>query len=281
MPIITISRGSYSRGKEVAEALAGKLGYECISREILVEASQQFNVPEIQLARALHDAPSLLQSFQGLKDVHLNYFKSTFLEHMRKGNIVYHGLAGHFFLQDISHVLKVRINACMSDRVKREMTKEYCSEAEALSRIKKDDNARRKWSKHLYAVDTHDSRLYDMVLCVDSLTVSDIVETLALAVDKKQFQETGNSLEKLQKASIEASVKAMVTTVSSNAEVRVRNSSSVELFHLDGPLKSNTIVRQNLTDRMKKELDIPHITYSDPVYVAENYINTFYNIGVQ
>ena len=46
MSIITINRGSYSRGKEVAEKLALKLGYECISRDILLEASDEFNIPE-------------------------------------------------------------------------------------------------------------------------------------------------------------------------------------------------------------------------------------------
>lgn len=55
MSIVTIARGSYSRGKEVAERLAKKLGYECISREILLEASKEFNIPEIKLVRASHD----------------------------------------------------------------------------------------------------------------------------------------------------------------------------------------------------------------------------------
>jgi len=36
MSIITISRGSYSRGKEVAVKLAQALGYECLSRDILL-----------------------------------------------------------------------------------------------------------------------------------------------------------------------------------------------------------------------------------------------------
>jgi hypothetical protein len=45
MAIITISRGSYSRGKEVAEALADKLGYGCVSRDILLEASKEFHIP--------------------------------------------------------------------------------------------------------------------------------------------------------------------------------------------------------------------------------------------
>ena len=47
MSIITISRGSFSKGKEVAEKLAEKLNYECISRDILIEASEHFNIPEI------------------------------------------------------------------------------------------------------------------------------------------------------------------------------------------------------------------------------------------
>jgi len=35
MSIITISRGSYSRGKEAAEKAAKELGYQCVSRYIL------------------------------------------------------------------------------------------------------------------------------------------------------------------------------------------------------------------------------------------------------
>ncbi len=49
MAIITISRGSNSRGKEVAESLAQRLGYDCVSREILLEASAEFNIPEIMM----------------------------------------------------------------------------------------------------------------------------------------------------------------------------------------------------------------------------------------
>jgi hypothetical protein len=53
MPIITISRGSYSKGKEVAEKVAQKLGYKCISQEIILEASEAFHVPEIRMVSYL------------------------------------------------------------------------------------------------------------------------------------------------------------------------------------------------------------------------------------
>ena len=68
MAIITISRGSYSHGKEIAEKVAGILGYECVSREILIEASKYFKVPEMKLLKSIHDAPSILDSLPELDD---------------------------------------------------------------------------------------------------------------------------------------------------------------------------------------------------------------------
>lgn len=42
MSVVTISRASYSRGREIAERVARNLGFECISGEILKEASREF-----------------------------------------------------------------------------------------------------------------------------------------------------------------------------------------------------------------------------------------------
>ncbi|MGB2929768.1 MAG: cytidylate kinase-like family protein, partial [Desulfobacterales bacterium] len=111
MSIITISRGSYSRGKEAAEKVAQELGYQCISREILLEASEQFHIPEIKLVRAIHDAPSVFDRFTYGKEKYIAYLHSALLKNVQKDNVVYHGLAGHFFLQEIPHVLKVRVIA--------------------------------------------------------------------------------------------------------------------------------------------------------------------------
>ena len=73
MGVITISRGSYSKGKEIAEKLSQNLGYECISRDILLETSAHFNIPEIKLVRAIHDAPSIFERFKHGKEKYLLY----------------------------------------------------------------------------------------------------------------------------------------------------------------------------------------------------------------
>ena len=175
MSIITISRGSYSQGKEVAEKLAETLGYECISRNILLEASEEFNVSEIKLIRAIHDAPSILKRLTIAKESYISYVRSALLRHVRNDNMVYHGLAGHFFLQNIPHVLKVRIIAAFEERVKEEMNRENISTEEACKVIKKDDEERRRWGLSLYGKDTSDASLYDIVLNIRNMTVDDAV----------------------------------------------------------------------------------------------------------
>ncbi|MBU1398458.1 MAG: cytidylate kinase-like family protein, partial [Proteobacteria bacterium] len=193
MSIITISRGSYSRGKQVAEKLALKLGYECISRDILLEASDEFNIPEIKLIRALHDPASVLNRFSHGKEKYINYLYTALLQHVRKDNIVYHGLAGQYFLRDIPHVLKVRVIADMRDRVNEEMRRENISADEALFVLHKDDEERRKWALQVYGTDTWDSRLYDIVLHIGRLTVDDAVDILFDTVQKPNFKTTTES----------------------------------------------------------------------------------------
>ena len=144
MSIITISRGSYSRGKEVAEKLASRLGYECISRDILLEASDEFNIPEIKLVRALHDAPQVMERFHLGKKRFISFIRSSLLQRVKSDNIVYHGLAGHYFLGKVPGVLKVRINADINDRVKEEMVRENISSDKALYILQKDDEEQQK-----------------------------------------------------------------------------------------------------------------------------------------
>jgi hypothetical protein len=51
MSCIPIPRGSYSKGKQVAEALDHQPDFKCLSREILIEVSDQFNFSEINLIK--------------------------------------------------------------------------------------------------------------------------------------------------------------------------------------------------------------------------------------
>ena len=222
MSIITISRGSYSRGKEVAEKVAQKLGYECISRDVILEACDEFNVPEMKLVRAIHDAPSIMERFTHGKRRFLAYFQAVLLEHFQKGNVVYHGLAGHFFVKDVSHVLKVRIIAEMEDRVRLEVEREGISEAEALVILSNDDEERRKWGLHVFGEDTWDPALYDLVLHIKKLTSDDAVDLICRTVALEHFQATRESQQTLDDLTTAARVKAAVIDLKPDVEVSAK-----------------------------------------------------------
>ena len=208
MSIITISRGSYTRGKEVAEKLAQTLGYQCLSRDILLEASELYNIPEIKLVRAIHDAPSILERLTYSREPYVAYIRAALLHQVQKDNVVYHGLAGHFLLKGVPHVLKVRIIADLEDRVKEEMKRENIPAEEARRILRKDDEERRKWSKHVYGIDTWDPSLYDLVINIMRITVDGAVDIIKCALKAPCFQTTPEGQKLVDEMSLAARIEA-------------------------------------------------------------------------
>jgi cytidylate kinase len=219
MSIITISRGSYSKGKEVAEKVSARLGYECISREVLLEASREFNVPEIKLVRAIHDAPSILDRIDFKKDRYIAFIWSTLLQHFRKGNVVYYGLAGHFFVRSIPHVLKVRVIADLGMRVRSEVEREGISRKEAVHIIKRDDEERGKWSEYLYGINTADPSLYDLVIHIGNMTTEDAATVICNTVALDTFKTTPESQKALEDICVASQVKAALMDLAPDVDV--------------------------------------------------------------
>lgn len=197
MPIITISRGSYNHGKSIAEKLAAKLGYACLSRDNIVENLDEFHLPEIKLVRCLTDTFSVLDRFPHGKQRFIAAIRAALLDEFAKGNIVYHGLVGHHFVRNIRHVLKIRIIADTERRIADEMLREGIDEEKAQYILKTDDDERRKWAMFLYGIDIVSAENYNMVLRVGHLSEDEVVGIIANAVQLPAFQETEESRRQL------------------------------------------------------------------------------------
>ncbi|MFC1849586.1 AAA family ATPase [candidate division CSSED10-310 bacterium] len=208
MSVIVISKGSYNHGSEVAEKIAQKLSYNSISRDILITTSKRFNISALRLTRAYECSPSFLEKFTFGRDKYIKFIKAAILNELAKDNMIYHGFAGHFFVSDISHVLKVRINADMTERITYMMKREKVSKEEAANLVKKVDEERTKWSLELYGIDTWDSRLYDLVVNIGKVTIDHAVDLICKTVKLKTFQPTIESQKKIQKLAREALSKA-------------------------------------------------------------------------
>ena len=252
MAIITISRGSYSMGKEVAEKVSARLEYECISREVILEASKYYHIPEIKLSRAIHDAPSILNRISGGKQKYIAYILSAFADRVAKNNIVYHGLAGHLLLTDVKHVLKVRIIAGLDYRISIVAKRDNITRNEARVLLIRDDQERQKWTKRLYKTDPADSSLYDLVININKLTKDHAVDFICQAATCKELETTESSLQKVKDLALACRVKATfleqgfdVSVTSDYGNILVYTKAGDRLMHklqkivkgLDGEIK--------------------------------------------
>jgi len=208
MAIITISRGSFSKGKEVAEKVASRLGYRSVSREVILEASKDFQIPTKKLNHAIHDAPSIFERFSFEKQKYISYVAAEILNHFKNDNVVYHGLAGHFFAKNISHLLKVRIIANMEDRILSLIEKDNLSREQSIKFLENDDRERKAWSLQLYGVDTTNISLYDLAIHINRLTVDNAVDLICEAVAQPQFKATAESQQAIENLALAAKVRA-------------------------------------------------------------------------
>jgi cytidylate kinase len=229
MPIIIVSRGCYHRGSEVAKRVARELGYECISREVLLEASKLFDTPELKLIHAIEDAPSLLERLGHDRTKYIAFIRTALLRYVQRDNVVYHGLAGHFFLQGIPAILKVRVFADLEERIKDEMEREGVGAEKARKTVLRDDEERRKWALSLYGMDTGDPALYDLLLHIGSLTVDNATRIIVETARLPSFQMIAGSKRLLNERVLAAQVEALlleefprVKASAKNGEVFVR-----------------------------------------------------------
>jgi cytidylate kinase len=244
MTIITISRGSFSHGKEIAERVAQELNYKCISREVLLAASEEFNIPEIALMRAIKNAPSFLQRFTHGKEKYISYIRTALLEYVMEDNIVYHGFAGHFLLEGIPNVLKVRICADIEERAGIVMEKEKVSRKQALKIIKDIDNERKKWAIDLYGKNPRDLSVYDLWLVISRLSIDDAINDILFTVRLPAFQTTPETQKIVKNLTIAARVKSNLMNYFPEADVSVEDHTVV--VHIKRSLEQEEAVEEDI-----------------------------------
>lgn len=229
MSIITISRGSHSGGKAVAEQLAGRLGYPVLSREqVLLQAARDYGVSEKELADSLNLPPPAWQQVLGKRLIYAKCVTAVLLDHARQGNLIYHGNVGHLLLAGIPHVLRVRVIADMEQRIKAAMAQTQMDRKETIVYIQRVDRERSKWAKLLYGVDWEDPTQYDVILNLERISAASAAGTIAQMSDLEDFKPTDASRKALEDASLACRVWAAM------AKNPATRSTSLEVKASDG-----------------------------------------------
>ncbi|MFH1809594.1 MAG: cytidylate kinase family protein [Pseudomonadota bacterium] len=241
MPIITISRGAKSGGIALANELAKRLGYRCLSREIILESARTYNIEEEVLQAELNEVPSLWQRLTRERARYLIFVRCALLQAAKQDRLIYHGHAGQFFLDGIRHVLKVRIVAPQDQRVRAVIDEQGLDREQALQHIDGVDATRKRWVKLLYDKDWSDPGLYDLTINLASMSLKGAADIVCHAVDRPDFEATPESLQQVQDMSLECEVRAALSSDDRLWDLPLQVSAGDGSVRVSGTVKNNEI----------------------------------------
>lgn len=190
MAIITISRGSMSGGMAFAECLAKALGYPSLAREVLVQAAGKLGVSEEQLRGKIEKSARFWERMTSDRRIYLIALQSALADASVGGDLVYHGHAGHLLLKDLPNVLRVRLIAPMSARIREVMERQGLNYGSARDYIRLVDEERVRWTKFVYGLDWRDPQNYDIVINLGNIEIGTACAMVAAAVKLPAFATT-------------------------------------------------------------------------------------------
>ncbi len=188
MPIITIYQGASGSGEALAQVVAQTLGYRCVGREVLVEASRRYRIPEARLNEIVEKGPRWWERLlQDLRPYRIA-LQAALCETAHDGRIVYHGHLAHELLHEIGHVLKVLLTAPIEFRIEQVRARQSQSTSSARNYIEEVDKARSRRLMAMFGADWRDPNRYDLVLNMSKMTIEGAKRLILDAAHLPEYQ---------------------------------------------------------------------------------------------
>ena len=208
MPIVTIYQGASGEGQELAEAVAEALGYRCVGREVLVEASRRYGIPEAKLNEIVEKGPHWWERLlQDLRPYRIA-LQAALCELAHDGKLVYHGHLGHELLPDIGHVLKVLLTAPIEFRIEQVRSRQSLTDVAARQYIEEVDRARSRRLMAMFGADWRDSNRYDLVLNMSKVSREGAKRMIVEAAKLEEYQPTPASEQAFNDVALSSRVRA-------------------------------------------------------------------------
>lgn len=213
MAIITIYQGASGSGEELAEAVAESLGYGCVSREVLVEASLRYGIPEAKLNQIVEKGASWWNRFVENLEPYRIALQAAFCEIAKthgQAGLVYHGHLGHELVPGFKHVLKVLLTAPMNLRIEQVKARNNMSDSAARRYVEELDKARSRRLIAMFGVDWRDPSRFDLVVNLGRMTVTGAKHLVCETVHLPDYQVTPASKQGFEDFALATRVKAVL-----------------------------------------------------------------------
>ncbi len=176
MPIITISRQMGSLGDEVAAALSSKLGWELITRDLLMEKFFPDSNPEQRRSLA-ESAKFYLSEYKDGKTFR-EVLESSLLDLSKKQSAILLGFGSQMFFAQHENAINVRIIAPNDVRLSRIQRQFHLTEQAAQSLLESTDRKHKRFVSHVFSADSSDASLYHLILNTAFLSVDECVAAI-------------------------------------------------------------------------------------------------------
>jgi len=251
MQIITIYQGASGSGEELAHAVAQSLGYGPVDREVLVEASLQYGIPEAKLTEMIEQEPKWWATFTRRLDPYKIALQAAFCELAVNHGIVYHGHLGHELVPKFPHVLKVLLTAPMELRIKQVQARNKLSEVAAQRYVEEVDKARTRRLMGMFGTDWRDPSRYDLVVNLGYMNLETARRLIVDAAHSAEYQMTSESRQAFQDFALRSRVFATLSLANDLTHGRVEVSARDGDISISGTIP-DWVSESYITDQIAK-----------------------------
>jgi cytidylate kinase len=183
--VITISRQYGAGASELAQMLAGRLGFRVMDDELLQMAADRSGMDLEKIERVYEQRPSFqdLRVYKERSEKYITAVNEVLDQLAREGNVIIVGRGANLALLSHRNVFNLRLVADFPVRVHRVMKREGIAEADARRKISESDYAREAYYRYLYNVMPDDPLVYDMTLNTSRLTMEEAAAMVIAAFE--------------------------------------------------------------------------------------------------
>ncbi len=272
MSIVTISHAAYSGGAPIAELVASRLNYRCIEREVLIEASKRYGIPEAKYTEVLEVEGHWWERWNESLRLYRITLQAAMCEMAQGADIVYYGRAGQQLLPTIRHVLKVLVIAPVEHRIGLVRAQKTMDAEGARQFLKEVDRVRARRFRALFNADWQEPLGYDLVVNSSRLSADGAASLIVETVQREEFQPTADSIKIFQDITTAARVQAALITSAKTRNVVLNVKSDGGRVNISGiladPDLEKEIVRIAKTvtgvTEVATDIEPPPIEYMHP-----------------
>jgi cytidylate kinase len=190
MTVIAMTREIGSRGVEVADGVAARLGLKIVRSESIADSvARRLGIEPSAFLRYMEGSASLLERWRINRSKLVHYTAEEILRVAQQGNVLIKGFGAATLLRDVPQVISVRVCAPMDFRVRVLMERHGSTDAKAVrEEIERQDAVRARTMMAYFNVEQEDARLYHVVLNTERLAIDTCVRAIVELAGSPRFR---------------------------------------------------------------------------------------------